>query len=157
MFNEETNTDSYPMDWIPFLYDLVKCCFLPSLVTSSHPPSLSMTPKCRAAPHTLDCWRINQAKIILYRGLINERIHKWLLLMSFYHVIISSPNYFSRPVSATGWTLISVDTHSSKLKSLMVLKLMYVNLSMLSLLHLRSFWDFYIINEFFPELPKSDL
>lgn len=50
-----SETDSYPIDWIPFLYDLLNCCFLPSLVTSSHPPSLSITPECNPAPHTLDC------------------------------------------------------------------------------------------------------
>lgn len=109
------------MDWIPFLYDLVKCCFLPSLVTSIHPPSLSITPKCSAAPHTLDCW-INHAKIGLYKIIINERIHRVLLLVSFYHIIISSPNYFSRPFKATGWALISMDRNHSKVKIIVVLK-----------------------------------
>lgn len=47
---------SHPKDWTPFLLDLMKKSFLPCLVTSIHPPSLSMTPACNPALHTLDCW-----------------------------------------------------------------------------------------------------
>lgn len=46
---------SHPWDGTPFLLDLMKKSFLPCLVTSIHPPSLSMTPACRPALHTLDC------------------------------------------------------------------------------------------------------
>lgn len=36
-----------------------------------------------------------------------------------YHVIISSPNYFSRAVKAARWTFISVDRNSSKVNNIM--------------------------------------
>lgn len=49
-------SSSHPKDWTPFLLDLMKKSFLPCLVTSIHPPSLSMTPACSPALHTLDCW-----------------------------------------------------------------------------------------------------
>lgn len=58
---------SHPTDWTPLLLDLMKKSFLPCLVTSIHPPSLSITPACRPALHTLDCCK--QMHFIYIKGI----------------------------------------------------------------------------------------
>lgn len=48
---------TYARVWTPFLKDFENRCLLPTLVTSSQPPSSSIIPACKPLPQMLDCWK----------------------------------------------------------------------------------------------------